>query len=141
VDPRPASIAPGRWYDIRIQLKGTTIKCWLDGQLIHDIVKPRATVHRLYASATHDHKTGDIILKVVNTAAEPVNADLNLRGAQNLPGSGTAIVLTSESARDENSLEQPLKVSPQTQTFSFTGSQIKRTFPGNSVTVLRIASK
>ena len=31
------SIENGRWYDIRIELRGPRIRCYLDGELIHDI--------------------------------------------------------------------------------------------------------
>ena len=141
VDGQKAFIATGRWYDIRVQLNGASIKCWLDGQLIHDVAKPRETIRKLYASATRESKTGDIILKVVNTATNPASVEITLRGATNLSGSGKAIVLTSDSRRDENSIEEPLKVSPKTETFSFQDGHFSRAFPGNSVSVLRIAEK
>jgi alpha-L-arabinofuranosidase len=32
----PGRIETGRWYDIRIEVQGTRIRCFLDGQLIHD---------------------------------------------------------------------------------------------------------
>jgi alpha-L-arabinofuranosidase len=137
LDGKPESIDAGRWYDIRLQLNGDRIQCWLDGKLIHDLRRPRQITRRLYASATHDSKSGDIILKVVNGASDPLSADINLRGANNLSGSGRAIVLTSASPKDENSLEHPDKVSPKTEDFQFQGSSLRRVFPGNSVTVLR----
>ena len=31
------SITTNQWYDLRVELKGTSLKCYLDGQLIHDI--------------------------------------------------------------------------------------------------------
>ena len=141
MDAKAGHIETGRWYDIKIEVRGISIKCWLDGKLIHEILKPRQTTHRLYASATHDSKTGDIILKVVNAANTPVSAEIELQGAQHLNGTGRSIVLTSDSPWDENSLEEPAKVSPQTGTFDFLGGNLHRTFPGNSVTVLRIGTK
>jgi alpha-L-arabinofuranosidase len=50
-------------------------------------------------------------------------------------------VLTSENGADENSLENPTKVSPKTEAVSFTGTRLKRSFPGNSFTVLRLQTK
>ena len=141
MDAKAGYIETGRWYDIKIEVRGISIKCWLDGKLIHEILKPRQTTHRLYASATHDSKTGDIILKVVNAANTPVSAEIELQGAQHLSGTGRSIVLTSDSPWDENSLEEPAKVSPQTGTFDFLGGNLHRTFPGNWVTVLRIGTK
>jgi len=37
IDGKAGAIVAGRWYDIRVEVKGTSIKCWLDGKLIHDI--------------------------------------------------------------------------------------------------------
>ncbi|MDQ3812901.1 MAG: DUF1080 domain-containing protein, partial [Armatimonadota bacterium] len=33
-DPVPGQIATGRWYDIRIELRGPTVKAYLDGKLV-----------------------------------------------------------------------------------------------------------
>ena len=33
----PGSVRAGRWYDIRIELSGPQIRCYLDGWLIHDM--------------------------------------------------------------------------------------------------------
>jgi alpha-L-arabinofuranosidase len=85
--------------------------------------------------------TGDLIVKVVNASANPLETEVDLSGAKNLAGTGTATVLTSESPADENSLENPTKVSPKTEPVSFTGTSLKRSFPGNSFTVLRLPTK
>ena len=135
----PGSIETDRWYAIRVDLITNHIRCYLDGRLVHDLdYRP---LKSLFASATHDSKTGDIILKVVNGANSPMSTDIHLRGAKNFYGLAKAIVLTSKSPLDENSLEEPAKVSPKTDTFSFQGDDLHRTFPANSVTVLRLAGK
>ena len=70
-----------------------------------------------------------------------MSTDIHLRGAKNLYGLAKAIVLASNSPLDENSLAEPAKVSPKTDTFNFQGDDLHRTFPGNSVTVLRLAGQ
>jgi len=37
----PGKIETDRWYDIRIELSNTQIKCYLDGKLIHDVTYPK----------------------------------------------------------------------------------------------------
>jgi alpha-L-arabinofuranosidase len=135
----PGSIETDRWYDIRVDVRTNHIQGYLDGRLVHDL--DYQPLKSLFASATHDGKTGDIILKVVNVANSPVSTDIHLRGVKNLYGLAKAIVLASNSPLDENSLDAPTKVSPKTDTFSFQGHSLHRTFPGNSVTVLRLAGK
>ena len=35
-DSQKASVESNRWYDIKIQTHGTTVKCWLNGRLVHE---------------------------------------------------------------------------------------------------------
>jgi alpha-L-arabinofuranosidase len=135
----PGSIETGRWYDIRIEVQGPSIKCYLDGKLIHDI--RHTSLPSLYASATRDSKSGDIILKVVNASAGKIDTGIHLKGAKKLAPFGEAIVLTSENPTDENSLDAPAKVSPKTQTLNLSGPDFQHIFPGNSLTVLRIEAE
>ncbi|MGE5295072.1 MAG: alpha-L-arabinofuranosidase C-terminal domain-containing protein, partial [Solirubrobacterales bacterium] len=131
------SIETGRWYDIKIEVKGSRVRCLLDGKVIHD-VPTLQTVRSLYASATRETKTDEVILKVVNTASEAQACQVNLRGLKKVRGPASATVLTSESATDENTLDEPTKVAPATQNVTLSGPVFEHTFPANSVTVLRI---
>ena len=141
LDSKPSHIETDRWYDLKVTISGKNVKCWLDGELIHDVdFDGSIKVNSLYSVAATDEKTGDLILKVVNANTQPLETEINLNGAT-LTGSGTATVLTSESGADENSLTEPLKVSPKTEVVNFSGTNLKRSFPGNSLTVLRLKTK
>ena len=135
-----AGIEPGKWYDIKIEIRGGSVKGYLDGELVQQVVDNRANVKSLCASASHDDKTGDIILKVVNASFKTLEAQIDLKGAGTLTGKGKVIILTSESPLDENTLEEPTKVSPKTETVKFSGDTLTRSFPGNSLTVIRIGT-
>jgi alpha-L-arabinofuranosidase len=128
-------IETGRWYDIKIECLGTRVRCYLDGKLIHDV--SREPLQSLYASASRMKKTGELILKVVNGNSQPLATDIALKGLSKVK-TATAIVLTSASALDENTLDEPTKVVPKTETLNITGPSFRHTFPGNSVTVLRL---
>lgn len=134
----PGSIETDRWYDIKVEVKGGTVKCYLDGKLIQEIVTPNLKTNSISVSAANDELTGDIILKVVNAAPGTVKTEINLSGAEKLTGKGKAIVLTSASSLDENTMEQPTKVSPKTENLKFSGTALTRSFPGNSLTILRL---
>jgi alpha-L-arabinofuranosidase len=139
VDSKSGYIQIGRWYDLKLVVAGKHVKCYLDGSLIHDVdYQSSGRVYSLYACAAQDQASGDLIVKVVNTSTQPLTTKLDLLNAKNLTGSGTATVLTSENPGDENSLENPTKVSPKTEAVSFSGSSLSRAFPGNSFTVLRL---
>jgi hypothetical protein len=135
-----ASIEPGRWYDVRVEIRGNSVKGYLDGELVQEVADTRTGVKSLCASAARDEKSEDIIIKIVNAATEPVRAQVNLKGAGALLGKGAATVLASASPLDENTLEEPKKVSPKTEAVKFSGASLSRLFPGNSFTVIRVAT-
>ncbi len=140
-DSKPSRIETDRWYDIKIVVAGKHVKCILDGQIIHDVDYDSGNpITSLYATSAADANTGDIIVKVVNTSAGPLETKVDLSGAK-ISGKGTATVLTSENATDENSLDNPTKISPKTEPLNFSGTTFTRAFPGNSFTVLRLQTK
>jgi alpha-L-arabinofuranosidase len=138
-EPVDGQIETGRWYDIRVELKGGSIKCYLDGQLIHDAKTPG--IKSLYASASRDDKTGEVIVKVVNVAENAQDVAINLAGMAKVTGPANVIVLTSENSTDENTLDEPTKVAPKTQAVPVASPSFRHTFPGNSVTVIRLPSR
>ena len=140
LDGKEGSIETGRWYDIRLEVKGASVKCWLADKLIHDIKNSLTTTRGLYASATREDRSGELIVKVVNTSANATETIIHLNGAKKLAATAQAIVLTSAKPTDENTLENPTKVSPKTETVNVTGSTITHKFPGNSFTVLRVGA-
>ena len=131
----PGSIETGRWYDIRIEVQGANIRCFLDDKLIHDVTY--AATKPLYAVASLAKRANEVILKVVNVSAMDLETDLRLEGGKVLP-TATAIVLASDKPEDENTLEQPTKVKPVTRKLNDAGAAFRHTFPANSVTVLRL---
>ncbi|HLP17020.1 MAG TPA: alpha-L-arabinofuranosidase C-terminal domain-containing protein, partial [Bacteroidota bacterium] len=140
-ESQSAGIEPGRWYDIRIEVKGGSVKGYLDGKLTQEAGDSRSNVKCLCASAVRDDRSGDLIVKIVNADARALSTTIDLKGANGLPHQANATVLTSESPLDENTLENPTKVSPKTERVELSGTTITRTFPGNSLTVIRIPKK
>jgi alpha-N-arabinofuranosidase len=94
-------------------------------------------IKNLYASATRDDKAGEIILKVVNATARPIVVKINLKDVARI-GPGSETVLAGSSLNDVNSFVEPQKVAPQTRAFKPGHPVFKHTFPGNSLTVLRV---
>jgi len=133
------TVDPERWYDIRLEISGNRAKGYLDGKLVQQVSANELNTTNICASAARDDKSGDIILKVVNSSANPVKTQINLNGASNIAAEGSAIILTSASPLDENTLDEPTKVSPKTETIKVSGSKtLIRTFTGNSLTIIRL---
>jgi alpha-L-arabinofuranosidase len=131
----PGRIETGRWYDICIELKGSAIRCYLDGKLIQEAAPGR--LNALYAVAGRMRTTGEIVLKVVNAADVPQQTQIELQGMAGLAPSARALVLTSGSGEDENTFAEPTKVAPRATTIEHVAPTFRHVFPAHSVTVLR----
>ncbi len=91
----------------------------------------------LYASAALDEKTGEVILKAVNSgnSVKPVKLSL---GSAVAKGSARSIVLASNDLKAENSLDQPTRVAPAERSLAVSGSEVELTLPAYSLNVIRI---
>ncbi len=132
----PGSVETNRWYDIKIELQDRHIRCYLDGQLVHDVTAP--TADRFFALAGQDEKTGELVIKAINVSPKPMNATLNLTGLQHVAPTAQLTVLTSARLTDNNSLDTPTKVVPATSIINVSGPQFTHEFPANSLTILRL---
>lgn len=137
----PGTIETGRWYDIKVVLNGAHMDCYLDGKLVQSAEVLLHRVPTLFASATHEDRSGDIILKVVNPGASAVEVAVNLAGLKQVQAGSTSTVLTSDKLSDENSFDQPKKVSPVEFNLGRLQPNFSHEFPSHSMTVLRIKTK
>jgi alpha-L-arabinofuranosidase len=98
-------------------------------------------VQNLYASATHDDQTGEIILKVVNPGDTAESADIQINGASQVESQGKAIVIAGNDPGAVNPVGGPENISPIESTFDQASPDFSRTFPAHSVTALRIKTQ
>ncbi|HEX8139114.1 MAG TPA: alpha-L-arabinofuranosidase C-terminal domain-containing protein [Pyrinomonadaceae bacterium] len=95
----------------------------------------------LFASATLDKPTGEVVLKVVNATPSPKETRINLAGAVGVKRSGRAFVLSSSDLKAENSFEQPFRVAPVERRLAIAAGEFSYTFAPNSLTVLRTGGR
>jgi len=134
------TVETGRWYDIKIEVKGTSVRCYLDDKLIQQAQDTAAApVDPVYSTASRDDATGDVIVKVVNVSASAQDMSVNLAGAARVSG-GTVEVLQGDPS-DVNTIANPRKVAPGIERLAASGSQFRHTFPPHSVTVMRIRAR
>ncbi len=133
----PGRIETGRWYDVRIEIQGSRIRCFLDNKLVHDVAYSAAPLDPLHVVAGRVRATGEIVLKVVNVAEAPMVTRISMRGLKGIHRQAAVTVLTSENPLDENSLEQPMKVAPAAGTIEGASEDFTHKFPANSVTIMR----
>ena len=93
---------------------------------------------KLCVSAVRDDKAGEIIIKAVNVTDGPVEAVINLQGVKKAGPDATVFVLSSDKLTNENSLEEPKKISPEKSIETIDDTQFTYTFQPYSLIVLRI---
>jgi len=136
--PVIARIETGRWYDVMLEVQDRSIRCFLDGALISEVTLPRPETVLAIAGAQAD--SGDVILKILNTTPETVEASVRLDGVTHVAPEGGLTVLTSENVRDENSFEEPSKIAPVSRSIP-TGNPSAVSLAPNSLTILRLRIK
>jgi alpha-L-arabinofuranosidase len=124
---------------VKVELNGSRVRCYLDGQLIHDVTVP--AVQKFYAVSGRDRGTGDLIVKAINLSDAAVPAKLDIQGVDQVSSGAEATVLEAPDLADNNSLEQPTKVSPRTEAIDTAGLKFNHEFPPRSLTVLRLKAR
>lgn len=137
--PTAGRIERDRWYDVKVELNGSNIRCYLDKELIHDAVVPRA--QKFYAVGGRDLASGDLVLKAINLGGDAVTAQLEVEGVEAVDSNAQSTVLTSALLTDNNSLTEPARVLPVMETITDVGTNCVREFPPHSLTVLRLKAR
>ncbi len=132
----PFTVETGRWYNLKLVVTGHTARGYVDGKLTMEATdEPHAPTQTAFASATYLSASGEIIVKVVNTAETPLQAEILLKDVGRI-GSGKIIVLTGEPAA-VNSVAAPTAVAPTEEPFAVNSASFTHTFPRYSVTIMR----
>ncbi len=131
------SIVTGQTYDVRVQVRGTTVTLFLDGVELSrftddQVAEPFAQV------VTEDDRTGDLIVKVVNAQSTPAVTEVDL-GSRRVGNRAQMTVLSGDPEEQNTRSAAPVK--PVVSTVTGIGSTFTRTFAPNSVTFLRIPTK
>ena len=135
------TVETGRWYDIRIEVSGQQIRCYLDNKLVTEATDTLpAPMPSVYAGSTRDNTTGDVIIKVVNFDAAAQSVQIDLQGVASIGGSARGQVLAGQPA-DINSVENPAKIVPQPITINNMGKSFRYTFAPHSVSVFRLKTR
>jgi len=102
---------------------------------------PAQQVPTIFFNATRDTPTGTIFLKVVNTAGAAQDVRVEFAGAAGVESKGEAVVMSATAPEDTNSIIEPAKIVPVTETAEGLGADFTRTFPPYSITVLKMKAK
>ena len=132
------TVETGRWYDLRVEVKGQHVKAYLDNQLVNEADIPSPASQQVFASATYDKSTGEVIAKIVNMSNEPADVSVALQGAKSVASDGKAIVLTGDALNATNTINDPKKLTPHEETLNGAADSFHQTIQPRSLTVLRV---
>ncbi len=137
--PSNFTVADNQWYDIKIELKGRQIRCYIDGQLVSEATDEPAPPPPtpMYAIASSDDASGDVILKVINTADTPQPMKINLQGVTSVAPQAQVELLKGQPS-DVNSIDRPTKVATQKMSIDNAAVSFTHEFPAYSVSVIRL---
>ena len=131
----------GRWYDVRVEVEGRKVRCFLDDKLVSEGTSPPAAlVGPVFASASRVEATGEVILKVVNTSPGAQKLEIDLQGVKDVEKGATAEVLSGQPT-DVNTLAEPEKVALRRVAVEAAGPQFVQDFPPYSVSVIRLKAE
>ena len=128
-------IETGKWYDIRIDVNKSNVVCSIDGKVVFDQKIQQNTAFAAVAGL--DQKTGETILKFVNSNREPITLTIDTGATKSAAVKGTAVTLAGEDQALENTFEEPLRVVPKKKEIRAKSDDFRYTFPANSITILR----
>jgi alpha-L-arabinofuranosidase len=112
--------------------KGTNVVPLLENN------KPLAGQDSLYASATIDKNTNELIVKLVNASAMVQSRDIQVAGIKKLNENALITVLKANELSDVNSISQPGKVKPGEQQLKLKGKKISLALEPYSFTIIRV---
>jgi alpha-L-arabinofuranosidase len=130
------TVETGRWYDVRVEVRDRTVRGYLDGVLISEATYPR--VDTVLAIAGRDDRTGDVIIKAVNTSAVPVAVTFRVTGTARPISTGQIVTMSSAAPTDENSFEMPTKIVPVASPLGRVTPEFVRELPPYSLSILRV---
>ena len=123
------------WIEARIEVSEAGVRCYWSGELVHEHrFRP---VPYLTSVTSLDRQRNELIVKLVNASRHEMDAAIEVSGANVMP-QGEQIVLTSEKPTDNNSMDEPERVSPVAESFRVPGSSFRYELPPNCLVVLRL---
>lgn len=129
-------VEANHWYDVRIEIRGSRWKCFLDGELKY--AYDHRIVNRHYAAVGLDRETDELVVKLVNARTEPWQTSLALEGGRAAAPTARRITLTSEAFTDENSFDAPERIAGKESELPVPAGEFPVTCPPRSLTILRI---
>lgn len=133
---KPFAFQSNRWYQLRFVCQESTIRCYVDDELIHQVdMRPLPS---LVALATYDKAQRQVLLKVVNTTQHEERTELVIHGLG--VSNKASLIELSALPESTNTFADPERVKPITKEIEFSlGLPMIYAFPPSSVTIMKLS--
>lgn len=137
-DAVSSSLANNRQYHLKITVSGTNAKCYIDGELVHDLSIFTPYDQKLYMAASIDEGKDLMYLKVVNPRCEAQKTTFNLMNGSWTEGD--IVTLSAPYGSDENTTSNPRYIVPKVRdiTSALQGSTFDIEIPAYSFYIFRL---
>ncbi len=132
----PFAVETNKWYNLKIVRSNQNVTLWIDGK---ELIRYKSvTALHQFAVTGYDQKSGEVIIKVVNADETPWHPSIKINNGGSVSSEGEIITLSSANLKEENSYEEPLKISPIKSKYTKFSKDFDYEFAPGSFTVLRI---
>ena len=137
-DIKPGSLETGKWYNLKVVVRGENVQCFIDGVLSQEMTDV-LNFDPIYSHVGRT-KDGKIIVKIVNLSDCEQAVNVQLKNAPSLSSSAKVTVLAGEK-NAENSFAEPENIVPQEKTFDGVSSDFTYPAAPYSLSILEINAK
>lgn len=131
------TIEAGQTYHLKIVRSGLTARCYIDDVLVHTVTLSASDGQSLYLCAALNEAEDAAIVKVINYNGADIPATFRFSDAS-ISGQAKVRVMSNPDNYAENSMDNPMKVSPKDRTLTASNGQLAYTVPAYSLSVMTI---
>lgn len=128
------SVMTGREYRLCLEVNGREITTYINGKKTNTAVDRQPVMEELYTTASCDGEY--VYVKAVNIRDKEVTSEVCVEELGSI--SAQVIYLSGFGNDDENTFDEPEKVTPKNTTVNSDTNSFRYTFPSESVTVFKI---
>ncbi len=132
------NLNPDVEHEFTLDVSGRQLRASIDNVLFHDTEDKLPVIEPLYYSASFEHSTGDVIVKVINVQENSVSSQIVLEDLRKTSLTVDVFEMSGHALDDENSFSAPERIFPKQKKLSAEDCRFSYDFPKHSITVFRM---
>lgn len=137
---KPFTAETGKTYTLKVEVSGTTIRCYIDDVLYVDYNTVTPAEKEAYQVVSRD-ENGDLIIKLVNATSGKRSFAIDIKGMENISKTAEVSQVKGNSLNDDNVLGKKEDCTLKTFLVPGVKSSFNYTVPAYSATVIRLTGQ